>query len=207
MGRGEAGYAEAVRAAREAAGKDPGELAAALDMSYESYRDIETYDDEITSVVSFGDAVTLAELLQLDLRRMFGADDTVLTFADLAAAVRGRLGETPLEQLENELGWELADALGRTRRVCRIFTGWTCRRRSSLRARLATSPAPGARPRVIVVRRSRPSEVTACRSSVKSRSRALRMSPVRGMQLAFSRSIRASGMPKIAKNDRLRDFA
>lgn len=111
MEQGEAGYAETVRAAREAAGKDPGELAAALDMSYESYRDIESYDDELTSVVSFHDAVTLADLLELDLRRMFGADDTVVTFADLAAALRVRLGETPLEQLENEFGWELADAL------------------------------------------------------------------------------------------------
>ena len=112
MGRGEAGYAEAVRAAREAAGKDPGELAAALDMSYESYRDIESYDDELTSVISFREAVTLADLLELDLRRMFGADDTtVVTFGDLAAALRVRLRETPLERLENELGWELADAL------------------------------------------------------------------------------------------------
>ena len=111
MGQGEAGYAETVRAAREAAGKDPGELAAALDMSYESYRDIEWYDDEITSVVSYRDAVTLADLLELDLRRMFGADDKVVTFAELAAALRDRLGETPLQQLENELGWELAGAL------------------------------------------------------------------------------------------------
>jgi hypothetical protein len=111
MGQGETGYAEAIRAAREAAGKDPGELAAALDMSWESYRDIESYDDEITSVVSFREAVTLADLLELDLRRLFGADDTIVTFEELAAALRVRLGETPLEQLENELGWELADAL------------------------------------------------------------------------------------------------
>lgn len=111
MGQGDTGYAEAVRAAREAAGKDPGELAAVLGMSYESYRDIESYDDEITSVVSFREAVTLASLLELDLRRMFGADDTVVTFVELAAALRARLGETPLGQLEDDLGWELADAL------------------------------------------------------------------------------------------------
>ena len=111
MGQGEPGYAETIRAAREAAGKDLGELAAALDMSFESYRDIESYDDEITSVVSYSDAVTLADILELDLRRMFGADDTVVTFADLAAALRVRLDETPLEQLENELGWELAGGL------------------------------------------------------------------------------------------------
>jgi hypothetical protein len=111
MEQGETGYADTIRAAREATGKDPGELAAALDMSYESYRDIEWHDDEITSVVSYRDAVTLADLVALDLRRMFGADDTVVTFADLAAALRVRLGETPLEQLEDELGWELAGAL------------------------------------------------------------------------------------------------
>ena len=111
MGDGEAGYAEAVRTAREAAGKDPGELAAALDMSFESYRDIESYDDELTTVVSFREVVTLADLLDLDLRRLFGADDTVITFAELAAALRVRLRETPLELLEDELGWELADAL------------------------------------------------------------------------------------------------
>jgi hypothetical protein len=108
---GGAGYAEAVRVAREAAGKDPGELAAALDMSYESYVDIESYGDEITSAVSFRDVVTLGDLLGLDLRRLFGADDGVVTFAELAAAVHSRLGETALEQLENEVGWELADVV------------------------------------------------------------------------------------------------
>jgi DNA-binding XRE family transcriptional regulator len=105
------GYARAVRVAREAAGRDPRELAAALDVSYESYRDIEWYDDEITSSPSFRTVVTLAELLDLDLRRMFGADDTVTTFADLAAAVRTRVADTPLEQVESDVGWELADAL------------------------------------------------------------------------------------------------
>ena len=105
------GYAEAVRAAREAAGKDPGDLAAALDVSYESYRDIETYDDELTSVVSFRDAVTLASLVDLDLRRLFGADETIATFTELAAAVRTRVGETALEQFEDEVGWELSAAM------------------------------------------------------------------------------------------------
>jgi hypothetical protein len=91
---------------------DPGELAAALDVSYESYLDIESYDDEITSCVSLRDLGTLADVLELDLRRLFGADDdTVVTLADLAAGIRARLDETPLEQFENEVGWELADAL------------------------------------------------------------------------------------------------
>jgi len=111
MEPGETGYAAAIRATREATGKDLGELAAALDMTFESYRDLEDYDDEITSVVSFRDVVTLGDVLKLDLRRLFGADDTVVTFEELAAALRARLAETPLEQLADALGWELADAL------------------------------------------------------------------------------------------------
>jgi hypothetical protein len=105
------GYADAVGRAREAAAKEPGELAAALGISYEAYRDIEWFDDEITSVVSFRDVTTLAELIELDLRELFGTGDGVLTFAELAAAVRARAVDTPLEQLEDELGWELANPL------------------------------------------------------------------------------------------------
>ena len=108
-----AGYAEAVRAAREAAGKDPGELAAALDISYAAYWDIESYDDEITSVVSFAQAVKLANIIELDLRRLFGAGDGVLTFDELAAAVTARVRDSTLDQVEDELGWELGEALAR----------------------------------------------------------------------------------------------
>jgi hypothetical protein len=80
-------------------------------MSFESYRDIESYDDEITSVLSFRDVVALGRLLGLDLRRLFGADDKLVTFEELAEAIRGRLGETPLQQLEDEVGWELEAVL------------------------------------------------------------------------------------------------
>jgi hypothetical protein len=92
-------------------GRIAGSFAAALDVSYESYVDIETYDGEISSVISFRDAVNFAELVELDLRRVFGADDAVVTFAELAAAVRARLAETTLEELENEVGWELGDPI------------------------------------------------------------------------------------------------
>jgi hypothetical protein len=105
------GYAARVREARELSGRDPAELAAALGMSYESYRDIESYDDEITGVVSFREVVTLGKLIRLDLRRLFGADDKVVTFEELADAIRARLRDTSLEQLEDEVGWELAGAL------------------------------------------------------------------------------------------------
>lgn len=112
-GPGGAGYAAAVRAAREAAGKDPGELAAALDISWAAYWDIESFDDEITDVLSFAQAVKLANIIQLDLRRLFGAGDAVSTFDELAAAVSARVRDSTLEQVEDELGWELGEALAR----------------------------------------------------------------------------------------------
>lgn len=105
------GYAARVRAAREATGKSLAELAAALQISFEAYRDIEDYDDEITSVLAFRDVVALGRLLELDLRRLFGADDNVVTFEELAAAIRTRLKETPLDALEDEVGWELASVV------------------------------------------------------------------------------------------------
>lgn len=106
------GHAASVRAAREASGKDVGEIATALGLSFEAYRDLEWFDDEITSVVSFRDVVKLGEVLDLDVRRMFGAGtEATATFDDLAAALRARLAETPLEQLEDDLGWELAAPL------------------------------------------------------------------------------------------------
>jgi hypothetical protein len=107
------GYAEAVRAAREASGREPGELAAALDISWAAYWDIESYDDEITSVISFAQAVKLADIIDLDLRRLFGAGDGLLTFDELAGAVRARVRDSTLEQVEDELGWELAEPLAR----------------------------------------------------------------------------------------------
>jgi hypothetical protein len=56
--------------------------------------------------------VTLGRLIRLDLRRLFGAhDDKIITFEELAAAVRAGLDTVPLEQLEDEVGWELELAI------------------------------------------------------------------------------------------------
>ena len=51
------------------------------------------------------------DLLELDLRCMFKPTTRRRCSRTSAAALRLRPGETPLEQLENELGWELSDAL------------------------------------------------------------------------------------------------
>ena len=63
------GPAAHLAAARVAAGSDPSELASLLGISFEWYRDLERFDDEMTETISFRQLVTLANAVALD----FGA--------------------------------------------------------------------------------------------------------------------------------------
>jgi len=53
---------------RRAAGLDPSELAFALEISFESYCDLESFDAEIVTTISWTQLLHLADLLQLNLR-------------------------------------------------------------------------------------------------------------------------------------------
>jgi len=104
------GQAERLAAAREAAGRDVGELAALLGISYEAYRDLESFDEEIVDTVSLDQLFQLASALHLDLRSFFAAEGIgQASFAELAERLQGRLddGEITLPELEDEVGWEL----------------------------------------------------------------------------------------------------
>jgi len=100
------GQAARLAAAREASGHESGELASLLDISYEAYRDLEWYDEEVVDALDFDQLVRLAEAIELDLRRFFDADGVgVTTFAELAALLERWPGTTA--ELEDEVGWEL----------------------------------------------------------------------------------------------------
>ena len=85
------GQAERLTEARKSSGRDPGELAHLLGISYEAYRDLESFDEEIVDTISFRQLVLLAGAVHLDLRSFFGAGDQMeaCAFADLA----GRLNQ------------------------------------------------------------------------------------------------------------------
>jgi hypothetical protein len=102
------GDAARLAAARRASGRDIGELAALLDISYEAYHDLESFDAEAVDCLSYDQLNTLAHAIGLDLRRFFGAEDlTGATFAELAARLQAIAGEpASIAALEEEAGWE-----------------------------------------------------------------------------------------------------
>jgi transcriptional regulator with XRE-family HTH domain len=109
------GQAERLTEARKSSGRDPGELAHLLGISYEAYRDLESFDEEIVDTISFRQLVLLAGAVRLDLRSFFGAGDQIdaCAFGDLAARLNQLVadGEVTLAALEDEVGWELRDVL------------------------------------------------------------------------------------------------
>ena len=96
--------------ARKASGRDVGELAALLGITYEAYHDLERFDEEIVDTVSLEQLIRLASALRLDLRSFFVAEDVgQVSFADLAEKLQRVLDHdgVTLSELEDEVGWEL----------------------------------------------------------------------------------------------------
>jgi len=109
------GQAERLVEARKSSGRDPGELADLLGISFEAYRDLESFDEEIVDTISFRQLILLAGAVDLDLRSFFGAGEQVdaCTFPDLAARLNRLVdeGAVTLAALEDEVGWELKEVL------------------------------------------------------------------------------------------------
>lgn len=109
------GQAERLTEARKSSGRDPGELAHLLGISYEAYGDLERFDEEIVDTISFRQLVLLAGAVHLDLRSFFGAGDQMdaCPFPDLAARLNQLVddGAVTLAALEDEVGWELREVL------------------------------------------------------------------------------------------------
>ena len=88
------GQARRLAAARVAAGRDIGELAALLGISYEAYYDLESFDEEIVDTLDFDELCRLGAALALDLRSFFGAESVgEATFAELAAGLERLMAE------------------------------------------------------------------------------------------------------------------
>ena len=106
------GQAERLAQARKSSGRDPGGLAHLLGISYEAYRDLESFDEEIVDTISYRQLLLLAGAVHLDLRSFFEAGDEMeaYAFADLAARLN-ELGAVTVAALEDEVGWELKEVL------------------------------------------------------------------------------------------------
>lgn len=110
-------YAERLRVAREKSGKSMEEIAALLGMTFESYRDLEDYEDEIMKCISIQELILLCKALKIKPREFFSSEShhqsEPIDFSDLLDNLREYLciHHMTVSQFENEAGWEIEPLL------------------------------------------------------------------------------------------------
>jgi transcriptional regulator with XRE-family HTH domain len=103
--------------ARERSGKTIAEMASLLDLSWESYNDLEAYDDEIIQVLSLQEVITLGNALGIDLVEFFsnGAPkpEESISLDALAEKIKEYLTvhHLTVAEFEEAVGWEVTNCL------------------------------------------------------------------------------------------------
>jgi hypothetical protein len=84
-----------------------------LNISFEAYRDLEWFDEEVVDALSFDQLLLLATAIKLELRSFFGAGSVgQITFAELAMRLESSARDAAsLAALEERVGWELGKHL------------------------------------------------------------------------------------------------
>jgi transcriptional regulator with XRE-family HTH domain len=101
-----------IRARREATGKSVAEVAGLLGVNDESYEDVELHDDELATVFSLSQALSLASILEVSLNDLLGDDEfrgNRLPLVELPKLIGSCLSSEniSLEDFEGEVGWQL----------------------------------------------------------------------------------------------------
>ncbi len=113
----EGDYAHRLRDARERSGKSVVEMAALLDLSRESYNDLEVYDEEIIYTLSLQELITLSKALGIDLVEFFSNGASKPEESVSLDALAGKINEyiaahnLTVAEFEEAVGWELANCL------------------------------------------------------------------------------------------------
>ena len=108
---------ERIRAARERAGLDLSEAAEKLGVSFEEFRDLEDFDDEIWSLFSLAELRKLAQILGLTPRLILTGDarapDETVSFADFSRAIAEsvRAGGGDADAWGERAGWDVEPLL------------------------------------------------------------------------------------------------
>jgi len=110
-------YGKRLLAARERSGKTIAEMAALLGLSWESYRDLEMFDEEILDSLSLQELVTLSKALGIDLVEFFSdgvsKPEESVSLDVLAGKINEYLAAHSLTvpEFEEAVGWEVANFL------------------------------------------------------------------------------------------------
>lgn len=104
---------ERIRAARERAGLQPGDVAGKLEITYAEYWDIEAFEDEVWLSVSLETLHRLARTIGMTLREILEEDGSTspaerLSFADFARMVQEsvRASGGDVEAWGERAGWD-----------------------------------------------------------------------------------------------------
>ena len=110
------GTAAQIRSRRIRAGKSQNEVAQHLGLETVYYEDLEHQDDELISTLTLFQAMELASILDVGVHDLLSdrtRPDRRIALADLPARINAYVAREGLsiEQLEDELSWELRDFL------------------------------------------------------------------------------------------------
>jgi transcriptional regulator with XRE-family HTH domain len=122
----EIGTAERIHALRLKSGRSEQELAGALGVTIQSYRDLEQHDDELESSVSIAQALKLANLLQTNLLTLMGETEipVKMPIARVRSALNAQLGKSAeaKELMEETLNWDLGPFLEGSEEWATVYT-------------------------------------------------------------------------------------
>ena len=122
----EIGTAERIHALRLKLGRSEQELAGALGVTIQSYRDLEQHDDELESSVSIAQALKLADLLQTNLLTLMGETEipVKMPIARVRSALNAQLGKSAeaKELMEETLNWDLGPFLEGSEEWATVYT-------------------------------------------------------------------------------------
>ncbi len=111
--------ADRIRLARTALGIEPGVAAARLGVNFESYADLEWFDDEVFTTLSLTEVLSLAEMLHVSAVALLTSGDhaadrtAAVSMSSLMKTVLARIQEegTTVESFGERIGWDIASAV------------------------------------------------------------------------------------------------
>ena len=106
------GDPERIRSFRERAGKSANEVASLAGLGDAAYYDLESYDDELRTVLFLGQVKQLAAALDVETAALFGEAATPperrITYDELVTLVHGHLATgVSREMIEEDVGWDV----------------------------------------------------------------------------------------------------
>jgi transcriptional regulator with XRE-family HTH domain len=113
----EADYGKRLREARERSGKSIDEMAGLMGLSWESYNDLEVYDEEMIDVLSLQELITLSKALGIDLVEFFSNGASKPVESVPLEALAEKINEyvtahnLTVAEFEDAVGWEVANCL------------------------------------------------------------------------------------------------